>query len=488
VKTLAHAHQLLRKNQPDWLLLKRGDVWADEPLGADVAKGKQVNWQWTRFGPSAREPLVIAAYGDEDAARPLIVAAPGINITSAEPVGNMAIVGINFESPGGGYGIRWIGSGGNLLIEDCRIAGYHQNVVVQTRGDVPIADVRLRRNIIVDAHGGRAQGLYAQFVDRLLLEENVFDHNGWRRDDPDAPPTMFNHNVYTKSLLHGVFRGNIFARASSFGATASADNTRQPVRDFLMEDNLFLANGNTFTHGAGANHAIQRSTIRRNVFTQTGRTLGEEPQSFGLDVGSGRDVLVEGNLFIHKPAHGTSFGVRLKSPQDHAVLRGNTFLGWHGPCVQLAGRAGGFEGVVLDSNRFAPTTGEVAFSQSDTGGRPVQAAGQNVLLTYQGAHLGNAGGDVPRGVIVEIADFKLADPQRTVAGYCEQARSKPDWRALLDAARRRRARTWPAELTAGAVNDWLRDGYVAAGPSAARGDHEADSTGPALEPMHIKAP
>ena len=146
---------------------------------------------------------------------------------------------------------------------------------------------------------------------------------------------------------------------------------------------------------------------------------------------------------------------------------------------------------MIDGNRLAPTTGEVAFHQTDTGGRPIQAAGHNVLLTYQGAHLGNAGGQVPQGVTVEVADFDLAAPERTVAGYCEQVQGKPDWRALVDAARRRRRGAWPGELAATTVNHWLRGGYAPAAPADHTGEPDRgnqDSTDPALEPMHIKAP
>jgi hypothetical protein len=106
-----------------------------------------------------------------------------------------------------------------------------------TAYDGEITDFRLRRSIITDAwsNTARRRACYVDEVDGLLLEDNVFDHNGWntdvcrrRRDDvqPRRVMSARNDNV--------VIRGNVIADSSSHGL--------RPARRGVIEDNLFLRN------------------------------------------------------------------------------------------------------------------------------------------------------------------------------------------------------------------------------------------------------
>src|SRR6185503_11767786 len=54
VKTVAKGRSMLRNNSPDWLLLKRGDVWFERYGLLNVS------------GRSAQEPILISAYGAGD--------------------------------------------------------------------------------------------------------------------------------------------------------------------------------------------------------------------------------------------------------------------------------------------------------------------------------------------------------------------------------------------------------------------------------------
>ncbi len=53
-KTIAAALKLLRQNQPDWLVLKSGDVFP--------AEGS--NWRWETSGAAADKKTVLTSYGD----------------------------------------------------------------------------------------------------------------------------------------------------------------------------------------------------------------------------------------------------------------------------------------------------------------------------------------------------------------------------------------------------------------------------------------
>ena len=78
----------------------------------------------------------------------------------------------------------------------------------------------------------RGQGLYADGVQGLLIEENVFDHNGWNESVAGAGPNMFNQSMYLNTLNTGVqVIGNIIAecvRARPAGA-GRRDREGQPV-------------------------------------------------------------------------------------------------------------------------------------------------------------------------------------------------------------------------------------------------------------------
>ena len=57
-----------------------------------------------------------------------------------------------------------------------------------------------------------------QFEASVLLEENIFDHNGWYVQQPDntnnnsegGQATMFNHNTYFSDSSDTISRRNIF--------------------------------------------------------------------------------------------------------------------------------------------------------------------------------------------------------------------------------------------------------------------------------------
>ncbi len=64
-------------------------------------------------------------------------------------------------------------------------------------------------------------GMYSSHVERLTIEGNLFDHNGWNEDVENGCATRFNHNL----CLNGndlTVRDNILSRASSAWPSSSA--------------------------------------------------------------------------------------------------------------------------------------------------------------------------------------------------------------------------------------------------------------------------
>jgi hypothetical protein len=222
VRTIARGESLLRTGMPDWLLLNRGDVW-NTSLG-----------DWRKVGRSANEPMLIGAYGEGP--RPLLQTGNSNGFTawrsSVNTYSNIAITGLHFHAngnigSGGPTGILWHRPGENLLIEDVMIRGYKDNIVVQSVEPAsPMKNVEVRRSVIVDSFalnssmwgGGHSQGIYADNVHGILIEGNLFDHNGWNPKVPGAIPTIFNHNLYIQFSSSGlVVKDNIIARGASHG-------------------------------------------------------------------------------------------------------------------------------------------------------------------------------------------------------------------------------------------------------------------------------
>jgi hypothetical protein len=247
-RTIAAGKALMRQGYPDWLLLMRGDVW-QESLG-----------QWKVSGPSSSEPMLVSSYGDASE-RPLLETGQEAGVWteastgSAASIDNLAIVGLHFyanefEGWGNCVGARMLLPSSNVLIEDCKIEGYSTNVVFQGFGGLH-KNFQLRRSVIVDAYsvhgsGNHSQGLYAYAVNGLLLEDNVFDHNGWNENVPGAGADIFNHNIYIDNGNYNVtVRGNIITNAASHGMQLRSGG--------LVMNNLFVRNSIALHLGGGNN-------------------------------------------------------------------------------------------------------------------------------------------------------------------------------------------------------------------------------------------
>ena len=112
----------------------------------------------------------------------------------------------------------------------------------------------------------RVQGMYISGVDGILIEENLFDHNGWDEQIEGAGATMFNHNIYMSTSNPNwdkiAVRGNILARASAHGLQLRSGG--------LVEDNLFVQNAINLNVGyhKGASLSGACGIVKNNVFQE----------------------------------------------------------------------------------------------------------------------------------------------------------------------------------------------------------------------------
>ncbi|RNC80520.1 MAG: right-handed parallel beta-helix repeat-containing protein [Phycisphaera sp.] len=292
VRTIQKAYDLIRDGKPDWVSLRRGDTFYESLPN------------WKKSGRSKSEPMVITAYGTSTV-RPKILtgSARGMRATGPDFRKHIYFVGLELhphtrshnDAPGG---IEFICDFQDILIEDCKITGYADNLQFQApKGDVG-TDVRVRRSVIANswAVGQHSQGLYAARVDGLLIEGSVFDHNGWSETVNGAEPTIFNHNIYVQTSCDNLtVRDNIISNASSHGLQARPGGTvtgnlfyRNSISVLLgnederttgrIEDNIILEGKDIspdLRRGMGIHvQFVDQAKIRNNVILRNGTDTG----------------------------------------------------------------------------------------------------------------------------------------------------------------------------------------------------------------------
>ncbi len=467
-RTIAAARELLRHGKPDWLLLRRGDVF-EESLG-----------QWKKSGRSERERMVVTGYGDEPA-RPLLRtgdrSALWTNGGGATPprIEHVAFVGLSFvaheyRGKGDCAGVQWLQPSTDVLFEDCLVQAYSTNFVVQGVGGRH-ADVRLRRSIVVDAYsihgsGNHPQGLYAYGVDGLLVEENVFDHNGWSESVPDAGADIYSHNLYIDNGNSGVVvRGNIIANASSHGMQLRCGG--------VAEENLFVRNSIALSVGGGNHPEIDGVTakVRGNVILD-GKDIDEKnPRGWGLWLSNIRSGRVEGNVVAsnkdgqqplllvldgdHIGDDRASVGV-----QKLAIER-NVFWNWGGG-IRVEGTAQQIREVTLARNDIQDSVTDAALVEFvDPSSVASVHSSQNRWFSRR----------APKGAWVRVARESRALPdgdrearvdyphaERCASFFADALGTEGTCRAFIAEARAQSKARWRPRFTAASVNRYVKEG------------------------------
>lgn len=291
VATLSRGIALLREGSADQLLLRRGDTFENQQLG---------NWAHNGLSESAR--VLVGAYGPADEPRPIIV----------PPEGG----GILFTNGGGGLGDRplehvvfqslhfyaaWhdpahpsfaghdrlskavelLRPVRNVVFEDVRIERFSTGIVIQPPRDTGSGNIVLRRNLIVDSYAihddTHSQGIFLSGNlngGNVLIEENVFDHNGWLETPagPAGRATQFNHNAYIIAP-DVTLRDNIIARGSSNGFQMRSNG--------VAENNLLI--GNAIAGFVAANEVSpgRRQVLRHNVALHPSLRILDDDRSRG---------------------------------------------------------------------------------------------------------------------------------------------------------------------------------------------------------------
>lgn len=403
VQSFDAARRLVRDGSSDRILLKAGDVF-----------GQFGNLAFS--GRSADQPIVLGVYGNGP--RPRIECYErAINFDGRRRIDNIAIVGIEFVVPWrdvtdarynpeqliqgrkivdyDSYALRVLTQGSsNLLFEDCVFRAFREGPQL-----FAVTNLTIRRCMFLDSWsaGGKSQGLYIEGSSNVLVEENLFDHNGWGYDQvtsvySGARPNIFNHNLYAQSNNRTpiTYTGNITARASSHGVQLRTGGA--------MTNNLFIRDS------IAGFCSTNPSVIANNVVVG-GKDIDQwNRRGWGLSV-------------INLPS---------ATIQDNIV------------CNKVSGVGDGWP-YQLQFDAMDPKTTSITFTH-------------NISYAWGYNQTSNPN-NVPGNFAVDTNQYD--DPARDEQTYAATIGVAD----FLLAARARQRGDWPLQLTASAVNNYIRLGY-----------------------------
>ncbi len=171
VASFSKAYSLLRSGYPDWILFKRGDVFAGQ-FSAFADSGR-----------SAQEPMVITSYGDPSLPRPIIDSGTGGDaFDTGKSNRDLDLIGLDFTnsaydpnsanfSNSASSGFNDLGASTDVLLEDCRFREF-RNDITFARFYGPNVNITVRRCEILDSYSnnsGHSQGLYAEGTTNLTI-------------------------------------------------------------------------------------------------------------------------------------------------------------------------------------------------------------------------------------------------------------------------------------------------------------------------------
>lgn len=463
VRSLDRGLALLRSGQPDWLLFKRGDTFSGS---------------FGRFefrGLSESKPLVIGAYGSGARPKFLTGSSPAFNLAGGFERKHIAIMSLHMEPssehpPGG---IRVVtGAVEDLLVEDCYLKEYAVNILVQGEDTDLLQNIKLRRNILLDAMGStHAQAIYASHIDGLKVEGNIIDRNGWDHRVGRSDATIFAHNCYIqRSVLGLVFKDNIVMRASSHGLQARMGGT--------VEGNIFYQNPMAImfgNEGVKSNEYAVRGTIKHNVILEGIDINPNLPRGDGIVLQHTAEVAVTDNIISKNlNAPDSAYGISIDGPETapvrNALIANNVIHNWDLPFR------------VHDLNAISATFKDNILFNADDDKPLIKHRRTNSVnaITYLGNHhlragnqdwfqVGNTDLSLPEwesehAPAAELLTGSFVDGNRTFDTYARSIgfTGAP---AMLEAMRNMRKGNWDARLTPEAISAYFREGFTVQGVS-----------------------
>jgi hypothetical protein len=443
VKSISKAKSMMRDGKPDWMLLKAGDTWTNETFGS-----------WTKSGRATDEPMLISSYGT--GARPKIdtYLNNGLECVGGmvSPVRHLYLMGLEFyTSTYNGrnktsiQGLRFQRQGSDYLVEDVKVSGYSGNIVIGNT-DAPVFDFKVRRSLFLDAfqYTGHAQGLYISGSSgRITIEENVFDHNGWKYQ---ADKTMFNHNMYINTgATDIVIKGNIVTRGSLRGTLLRSGGT--------VLDNFYAQNGVAVQVGNSD------SVVSNNVMIE-GTDLPGLPSGVGVDAAfSIQNLTVTNNVIAHDISAYTfnCSGINVNSGTNNSNVSNNIVYDWRRNLINAG------TDTTASNNQFEDLDGYHVVIDHRSGAKEYSDSDyySPKSLPFKISNLGQTFSQWQNDTSDNSSwgTIRFADPNRGPASYSASLGGGATFEAWITAVRSMSKANWDPRYTAFTMNNYVREGF-----------------------------
>jgi hypothetical protein len=425
--------------------------------------------------------MVVGWYGSATA-RPLLQTGTGggVWVHGNSTTENVAFIGLHFQAhtnvgTSSCKGVELLQSCKHILFEDCMFQSYHTNLVLSADGSTWHEDLRVRRCVIVDAFAktsfGHSQGLFASRVDGLLIEESLFDHNGWNSAIPDCGADVFRHNLYIQTDNKAVVvRGNIFADGSSHGLQLRCGGTAM--------NNLFVRNAIALLVGGGTTPEPGgvKGIVMGNVILDGKDIDASQPRGHGLtfvniNEGEAGYNIIANNSQGHAPVTLTLDG---DTPGtigvNNLLLEHNIFRNWGGG-IRVNGQSYQLSNVTLtnlDVQDLTHNTPLIAhsvlgntlginssnnrfFAQLVPASAWTKFEGFNKTIDYWMAEVGDT---TSEDVLVSYTS-----PNASPGSYNATLGGANSLSAFLAEARKQSISNWRPDYLAVRVNRYVRDGF-----------------------------
>jgi hypothetical protein len=410
------------------------------------------------------------------------------------------------DAQGGTYGMFLLGPISNMLIEDCSLQYFRTGISIQA---VPAwgspNGVTLRRTVLADqyvqsfdsaGHYVTSEGIYAEGVNNLVMEENIFDHNGWM--DPafgnfGAFASIYNHNAYINDGCSNVtVNGNIFANGSSHGLQLRSGG--------WATNNLFLNNPIAMSFGYENGHEKPGGVfgeISGNIIYGA-RDISGQDRGWGLEIGNltpkanGGGTVVKNNIYAGytidgQPAIQLSTGSNTVNPEtavgiNDLTIQNNIVYGWTrgvyiNPGFNLGGTGRwGFKNVQWLNNEFQQVNATPIINHGPNLKAGVETWNGN-RYDIQGADNANTQYYLVKGSSLTLAQWQAQveptaissmtggpitypDPTRSPASYNATKGGAATTDDFMSEARKLSSRFYRTAYTAAAVNDYMKAGFA----------------------------
>ncbi len=480
------AAENMRDGFPDWILFKRGDSFSAR-INPLAGRGEGEYSLISAYGESGNMPIIVPVDASTSAIR--VFARRDYKILHYS-----AVTSIDFYSEtrdpssssyqgttgASGFSILAAGTGDEsgdikrFLIEGCKFRFFDGNVI-QIIGEGAISEIAIRRTIISDNYsegGSHSQGLYTNGLGSILLEENIFDHNGWLNQAPTEPgrATMFNHNTYFSNCHKVKFSNNIFLRPSSMHNKFTANNGVASSTNIALFNNIYV--DGEIGIGLGGNEPgpsrFQNVAIKGNVLTEIGRS---QPTNRGLGwyilINGWNNGIVQGNYTLFNSTNLTntfSIGVGNDNLRNVKITENVSYdiLGYG---FYVDGDYNLGENVEFTKNKIIEPNSTRAIINADylsgiSISENIYFADNQETFSLDNTSYDFADWTGTSNDNSTIVDYQFTDPTRSIETYQAMVGGTATIDGFVEACRAMNRYNWDENYSALKIGEWIKAGFA----------------------------